>query len=204
MAKIAVDVVLLPPEETMDLVIEVNRELLKTFHNKIVLNKESCLPHISLAMGGIEEKDLIAIEKILQKVAEEFSAMELKAINIYANIIPTGKKVSGFEIEKINKLQLLHEIIMEKLIPYFTYDITLDMLYSPSQTEEVTLFWVKNYLKNSSFEKYFPHITIGFGETDKVDLPIIFTASKLALCHLGNYCTCRKILFSTKLKFLLS
>ena len=52
MAKIAVDVVLLPSEEMMDKAIEINRELLKRFDNKIILNKENCLPHISLAIDA--------------------------------------------------------------------------------------------------------------------------------------------------------
>lgn len=199
MAKIAVDVVLLLSEEIIDLAIEVNRELLKTFDNKIVLNKESCLPHISLAMGAIERDNLINIDNILQKLANQFSSMPLNIIDIYVDTIPTGKKVSGLKIEKTNELQLLHESIMKKLNSYFSYDITLNMIYSPPQVEKITLFWIKNYLKKSSFENFFPHITVGFGETDKVKLPVNFTASKLALCHLGNYCTCRKILLSTEL-----
>ncbi len=45
---------------------------------------------------------------------------------------------------------------------------------------------------------------IGIGEVENeicgIEFPIQFTASKLALCHLGNYCTCRKILSLHDLK----
>ena len=58
----------------------------------------------------------------------------------------------------------------------------------------------KNYPEKSSFENFFPHITIGYGEINNFSFPIIFSVSKLALCHLGNHCTCRKILASTNLK----
>ena len=200
MARIAVDVVLLPSDEMTDYAIEVNRGLLKTFDNKIILDRENCLPHISLAMGCIDEKDIPDIEKILRDIAKQHSFRELRVVDIRAETIPTGKKVSGFEIEKTKELQLLHEEVMQRLTPYFTYDVTTAMLFSPPEVEQATLFWIKNYPEKSSFENFSPHITIGFGETDKVKVPIKFAASKLALCHLGNHCTCRKVLVSTELE----
>jgi 2'-5' RNA ligase len=187
MARIAIDVVLLPSDQMTDYAIEVNRELLKTFDNKIILNNENCLPHISLAMGCIDEKDISDIEKILRDIAKRYSFSELRVVGIRAETIPTGKKVLGFNVEK------------KGLAPYFTYDVTTAMLFSPPEVEETTLFWIKSYPEKSSFENFSPHITIGFGETDKVEVPIKFAASKLALCHLGNYCTCRKVLVSTEL-----
>ena len=199
MARIAVDVVLLPSGEMTDYAIEVNRELLKTFDNKIILDRENCLPHISLAMGCIDEENIPDIEKILRDIAEQYSFRELRVIDIRAETIPAGKKVSGFKIEKTKELQLLHEEVMQRLTPYFTYDVATAMLFSPPEVEEATLFWIKNYPEKSSFENFSPHITIGFGETDKVKVPIKFAASKLALCHLGNHCTCRKVLVSTEL-----
>ncbi len=199
MARIAVDVVLLPSGEMTDYAIEVNRELLKTFDNKIILDRENCLPHISLAMGCIDEKDIPDIEKILRDIAEQYSFKELRVIDIRAETIPAGKKVSGFKIEKTKELQSLHEEVMQRLTPYFTYDVTTAMLFSPLEVEQATLFWIKSYPEKSSFENFSPHITIGFGETDKVKVPIKFAASKLALCHLGNHCTCRKVLVSTEL-----
>jgi 2'-5' RNA ligase len=199
MARIAIDVVLLPSDQMTNYAIEVNRELLKTFDKKIILNKENCLPHISLAMACIDEKDIPDIEKILQDIAKQYSFSELRVVGIYAETTPTGKKVSCFKIEKTKELRLLHEEVMQRLAPYFTYDVTRPRLFSPPEVEEATLFWIKNYPEKSSFEKFSPHITIGFGETNKVGLPIKFAASKLALCHLGNHCTCRKILVSTGL-----
>ncbi len=74
------------------------------------------------------------------------------------------------------------------------------MVLSPPMASESTLAWIKNYSEKSSFEKFFPHITIGYGEINDYSFPIKFTASKLALCHLGNHCTCRKILASVKLE----
>jgi hypothetical protein len=64
---------------------------------------------------------------------------------------------------------------------------------------ESTLQWIRDYPENSSFENFFPHITIGYGQMENISSPIEFTASALALCHLGNHCTCRDVLISIDL-----
>ena len=199
MAKIAVDVVLLPSEEMADKAIAANKELLKEYGDKIVLDKDSCPPHISLAMGCIDETDIDEIDTILRKITEESSLRQLSAFGIHTETNRAGEKVSVIAIEKAEALQSLHEEVMHRLSPYFSYDVKADMVLSSSETSESTLDWIKNYPEKSSFEKFFPHITIGYGEIKNFSFPTQFTISRLALCHLGNHCTCRKILSSTKL-----
>jgi len=199
MVRKAVDVVLLPDEAMTERAIEANRELVAKYGEKIVLNKESCLPHISLAMGCIDEKDIDAIGTILKAVAESSVVTELEAIGVQTSTNSVGEKVSAFEVENRNELQLLHEEVMEKLAPYLGSDVTADMLYELAEVGESTLLWIKNYREKSSFTEFFPHITIGYGETEGQRFPIRFGASRLALCHLGNHCTCRKVLVSIKL-----
>ena len=219
MPKIAVDVVLLPSDEMMDKAIEINRKLSAFSGNKMVLNKKDCLPHISLAMGVIDEKNLFFVEKDLQEIAKQFSPVSLEAA-VSVHTTPTGEKNSWFEIKNIKELQALHEEVMKKFSGYFTYDAAAEALYSSSDADESTLSWINNYPQNSSFEKFSPHITLGVGEISDDGLQMEFTplerkphprlvrknisnrsgfltgftASRLALCHLGNHYTCRKIL----------
>ena len=200
MAEIAVDVVLLPSEEMADKAIAANKELLKQCADKIVLDKENCLPHVSLAMGCIDERDIADIEKILQAIAKQSSLGQLSAIGIHTGTNSTGEQVSVLQIERTEALQSLHEEVMRRLAPYFNYDVTADMVLSPPRAGESTLAWIKSYPEKSSIEKFFPHITIGYGEINNFSFPIKFTASKLALCHLGNHCTCRRILALAELK----
>lgn len=196
MSRIAVDVVLLPDEAMTDRTLEVNAELVKRFGDKIVLNKENCLPHISLAMGCLEETDIASVEKVLEEIANETSMPDLKVVGIRTSGNSKGETVSVFELEKTTQLQSLHEKIMDRLAPYLTSDVTEDMMYGSEEVAESTLLWIKNYRQKSSFENFFPHITIGYGQVENHSPPETFTASKLALCHLGNHCTCRKILLS--------
>jgi len=200
MAEIAVDAVLLPSEEMVDKAIAANKELQKQCADKIILDKESCLPHISLAMGCIDERDIADIEKVLQTIAKQNSLGRLSAIGIHTSENSAGEQVSVLQIERAESLQSLHEEVLRRLEPYFNYDITVDMVFSPPMAGESTLAWIKDYPEKSSFEKFFPHITIGYGEINDYSFPIEFAVSKLALCHLGNHCTCRKILASAELK----
>jgi len=199
MAKKAVDVVLLPDDAMMDNAIEANKELVKKFGEKIVLNKESCLPHISLAMGCVNETDLVTIEEVLRIIAEKNALPELRVVGILTSTNSAGERVSAFEVEKTKELQLLHEKVMAELAIYLSYDVTKDMIYNGGEIGESTLLWIKDYRDKSSFANFFPHITIGCGDVNDFSFQIKFTASELALCHLGNHCTCRKILASIEL-----
>ncbi|MHC4575197.1 MAG: 2'-5' RNA ligase family protein [Planctomycetota bacterium] len=199
MGKKAIDVVLLPDGTMTEKAIEANRELVRQCGEKVVLNKENCLPHISLAMGCVDESDTPGIEEILKEIAGKSSLGGLRVIGIQTSTNSAGEKVSVFEVEKTRELQSLHEEIMEKLGPYLSSDVTKEMLYDPGQVGQCTLLWIENYREKSSFENFFPHITIGYGEIENGPFPIQFSAAKLALCHLGNHCTCRKILASIEL-----
>jgi len=195
MAKLAVDVVLLPPDEIMDFVIKINREL-EDRRDGILLNKKDYLPHLTLAMGAVEESDIPFIEGRLKQALGKFSPIKITVSDIKTSDRPDGTKISSLEVEKSSELQALHEAVMKVMSNFFTYEGSPEMFYTPPLVEELPLFWLKNYHKTSVYEQYKPHITIGLGVPEKIALPITFIASKIALCHLGNYCTCRKIFFS--------
>ena len=200
MAKIAVDVVLLPSQEVMNQAIEANKKLLTQYADRIILDKENCLPHISLAMGCMDGQEIPDIEKILYTIAGKYhpGQLNIAGINIGTNAL--GEKVSAFEVKKTERLRLLHEEVMRRMMPYFSYDVTAEMVLSPPSAGESTLLWIKNYPEKSAFDNFFPHITIGYGQLDDFSFTSEFTASKLALCHLGNHCTCRKVLAAVELE----
>jgi len=194
MKKIAINVVLLPSREITQEAIEINEKL---GTSEIKLNNENCLPHITLAMGVIDEKDLEKVEEVLNGVSFDFNVLNLSFNKVESEETPSGKIVSGIPIKKSKQLQELHEEIMEKLESYLTYDVDKSMLYNPDEVEEETLSWIKDY-KQTSFKKFKPHITLGIGKVNSIQ-PMAFRASTLALFQLGNYCTCRKLLFETEL-----
>ena len=197
MGKKAIDVVLLPSDVVMDRAIEVNAELVREFGKRIVLNKEDCLPHISLAMGCVDENDIGIVEQVLKTIAKNYPPVELKITGIRISGNSVGEKVSAFVVEKTKVVQLLHEEVIRGLERYLSYYVTVDMI-NAEDVAESTLLWIKNYREKSSFGSFRPHITVGYGETEMEEqlFPIGFRASRLALCHLGNHCTCSKVLAS--------
>jgi len=199
MGGIAVDVVLLPDEAMTTQAIQVNRRLVGDQHQEIVLDRKTCLPHISLAMGCVDEKEIDAIREMLEGVARESTVSERKIVGVITPVNSRGETTSLFEVEKTGELQRLHERVMNEMDRFFAYNVTETMLYD-DVVAETTLEWIRNYRRKASYERFSPHITIGYGEVPvALSFPIAFRASRLAVCHLGNHCTCRKVLVSVDL-----
>ncbi len=219
MAKLAVDVVLLPSEAMMDQAIALNRRLLGRSDQGMILNKKDCLPHISLAMGCIAGEAVPLIQTILGKIAQRFPKLDLTAIAVRAVTSPAGRTVSSIEIERTAGLQRLHEAVMSKLSPHFSYTVSPEMFFvfladgvadetadatadatANTTIDKAAISWVENFPAQSSFTRFSPHITAGFGQTDYRLGPMRFRPASLALCQLGNFCTCRRILAAADLR----
>ena len=195
----AIDVVLLPEKAIADMAIEANGRLVEKFGDEIVLDKNKCLPHISLAMGCMDESDIAKISDVLESISKNYKPMVLGVAGIDVETNSLGQKVSGFMIENSQPLQSLHEEIMTKAQPLLTSDVSVEMIYPSGNISETTLQWIKNYRDKAAFENFSPHITLGYGAIEDLQFPKEFKTSTLALCHLGNHCTCREVLISFEL-----
>lgn len=196
MNKKAIDVVLLPSEKMMDKAIDINQELLKRGEpRKMVLNKTNCLPHISILMGCLADRNFDKVSSLLNEVASRHAIFNLQIAEVQQEGTSTV-----LNVQKDNRLQELHESIMEELGPFLSYDAVAEMLYNPSEAGPNSLEYINNFLNKASFENYSPHITVGSGTYQTEVFPVPFTAATLAICHLGNYCTCREILHQVQLE----
>ena len=192
----AVDIVLLPPDNIMDLAIKVNHDNPSTYP----LNKKSRLPHITLLQAIIKASDLKLAEDLLSNVAQRFKPLELSASLGHASLpgfSSTPSKSSYFNIEPSDSLQNLHEMIMHDFEDIATYDAKAEDFYD-SEVRQASLDWVKNFVRDAAHENYWPHVTLMTGTDELITIPP-FTARRLAICHMGDYNTCRKILFETTL-----
>ena len=188
---------MLPEETMMDYAITANAGLVKRFGGEIVLNKKDCLPHISLTMGCVNQDDVTKIGESLKPLAA-IAPRQLKLVDIQKTTSFSGKIVSVLRVERSNQLQNLHEKVCDAVKPFFTYDVTKEMI-ARGQAGTSTLQWIKNYPVKSSYSNFYPHITIGYGDLPDRELPADFAVSRLAMCHLGNHCTCTKILWSVNI-----
>jgi 2'-5' RNA ligase len=175
--------------------IAANARLVEKYDSQIVLGKDNCLPHVSLAMGCINEQDVQPIAQVLGTIAGECPIGELTVTGIAATLNAKGQQVSSFILAQTVELRSLHENVMNRMQTYFSYDVTPEMIHGNEPVADSTLAWIATFREKSSFGAFFPHLTIGYGSvTEPTVFPIRMKASKLALCHLGNHCTCRKVL----------
>jgi len=193
MGRIAVDIVLLPDEAMTQQAIRINRALVGE-HRAEILGPRTCLPHISLAMGIIEEIDVDVIRQLLERLARETAVHQLTILGVESSTNTQGQTVILLAVERTPALQDLHERVMRETEPLFGHDATEDMI-ADEIVAPSTLEWIRNYPTQASFDRFAPHITIGYGRVEAgVSFPYPFVVERLALCHLGNHCTCRKVL----------
>ncbi len=199
MSSIAVDVVLLPELSVAQWAIQINHGLVRNHDSQIVLDAEHCLPHISLAMGCIESRDIEDITHILETLAQAHPLLQVQAAGIATSTNAKGRTVSSLGIAKTQSLQRFHEDIMHHMKPFFRYDVTEDMLYGEKPVADTTLAWIRDYPNKSGFSRFLPHITLGYGNVEECSYPQLIGISRLAVCHLGNHCTCRRILAQVRI-----
>jgi len=195
MLKKIIDIVLLPPENIMDICIKINKQDPHAFSD---LNKKNNFPHISLAMGAVKTKKLPTIKNTIKKITSSFKPINLKIIKASYIITPANIKSYQLNFEKNNAIIKLHISIMNNLADFLTYDVQSDMFYKDNheKIDEVSMHWVKTYkAKAGNPNNFNPHISLKCTKTDYKNFPIKFKASQLAICSMGKHGTCREILF---------
>jgi hypothetical protein len=191
MTKIAIDIVLLPSEDIMDKAIAINT----TFSDRgIALEKQNTFPHISLCMGVLDNQDLGVLGEKARDIAPIYLPLDLTIDTVETTLRRDRRTVSVWHIKKTTPLQSLHESIMKQCLPYLSSDAKEEML-AAKEIDPITLEWISDYATQASFDHFKAHITLGFGEPEPLQDPITFTASRIAICLLGDHCTCQKILW---------
>jgi hypothetical protein len=197
MKPIAVDIVLIPDAHLFDQALSINADLVKNHGSDIVLHATQCLPHISLAMGGIDQDDICHVKQKLHALWRLYpldGLLRTKGLVYKTN--SRGETISSIELDKDSDLQVLHEKVMEHIGPCFKYSITEDMFVGKGPIAHSSLAWVSAFKEEAAYEHFWPHITLGYGKAEAVKVRDTFYADSLKLCQLGNHCTCQKVLVS--------
>jgi 2'-5' RNA ligase len=199
--QIAVDIVLLTPEPIIEASIATNTRLVeRTGNRKVVLDRQHAIPHISLAMGTVERSDLAALGQGLDDIVHRYLPLETTLTELAAVTTETGDIVSGFNVRRTDEVQALHEAVMKQLLAFDTGTVAVSMI-AGWEHEAITAFttrYIGGFSEHSAYGNYSPHITLGYGDAREdflaFSFPLPFLCTSAAVCHLGNYCTCREIL----------
>lgn len=199
--KLAIDVAILPPEDVMEKLININRQAAAKNFAWGPLAKDDFLPHLSLAMGGIEHDNLETVRSIIEEIARKFSPIPIELNELYYVETPDDAKMYGLRAKNIPPLQQLHENLVNELQQHFSYDCTKESLYSKPGEDIKEPDYINKFHSSYSFEAFDPHITLRIKEEVGQDalLPITFAAMTVAACHVGVMTTCRKVLFRVEL-----
>ena len=199
----AIDIVLLPPPEVRDAAIQTNRMLIEeTGDDAIRLDVADRIPHVSLAMGCIPGSTLSQLNVPLELLAKRLLPMEVGIEGAVSVITDSGDQVSGINLAKDDSLLILHRSVVAQLAGIAQEKCTMAS-FIRDEGEELTPFtlgYVPEYAQKAGYDRYSPHITLGNGDVTGIEgLPVLpekATFSTIAVCHLGNHCTCWSVLWS--------
>ena len=186
---IAIDIVLLPPQEIWDLSVSLSRDIREQNPESDILLDDTHLPHITLVQASVDN-----LEEIYKVTKKSLADIRPLPFNVECVMIDENGTV-GLSIVKTKELQQLHNDLMSS-IEKFRRDVDSKAFYldSDQAVGRGTLDWVQNFTQHTGYEKYIPHITLGrISSSPKIEQKR-FIADRVAVCHLGNHCTCRKIL----------
>ncbi len=201
---IAIDVVLLPPPEVSAAALTFNQKLIERYGDRsIVLDPFACLPHVSLAMRTIPRRSLPLLTAGFERLARSSLPLDLRLEGAVAVTTDSGDVVSGINLEKSEPLLILHRSVMAQVNSVPAEQCSPRDI-SAEKNEEIAPFtcnYVNGYANHAAYDRYSPHITLGHGDVtalDGVSVPAMARFTSLAVCHLGNHCTCREILWQRR------
>ncbi|NYT05849.1 MAG: 2'-5' RNA ligase family protein [Methanomicrobiales archaeon] len=197
----AIDIVLLPPGPVMEAAIALNRSMNEKAGNTILeLDRTTAIPHISLAMGAVRAGDLPAIGALLDAIAAEMLPIEIFPDDIVTVTTSSGDAVSGLDLERTAALKELHERVMRAVEPFLLEEVTTAMV-AAGEDQTITPFtaaYATRYREDAAYGRFSPHITLGYWKAGNaaVGFPCacMFRCTSIALCSLGNNCTCRGVI----------
>jgi 2'-5' RNA ligase len=182
----AIDIAILPPEDVSARAIALSAALPADESQGLLLGGD-CLPHITLTQQFVLAASLDALFAQIDDVLRDRAPLRLR-------VTEGGRSSSSvwMSIERTPELVSLHDQLLQVTEPF---EATGDAsAFFGEDARERDVGWVREFRRESSFDRFTPHITLGHASEPPVVEPIEFVATTIAVCHLGRFCTCRRII----------
>jgi 2'-5' RNA ligase len=190
---LALDVAILPPPDVRDLAIQLSAALPDADVEGLRLDAEH-LPHVTLTQQFVRTGDL---DRILERLDHVLRGQPPLTLHV-TGAGKTPASTVWMAVARSDALASLHERLMEALREFEQVGGG-PAAFVDRDGRLADVAWVTGYRLKSSFLAYAPHITLGHASEPPRIEPFTFEATTVAVCHLGRYCTCRRILQSWSL-----
>ena len=191
---LAIDVALLVSDSELTLLRKRNLDLLKSYPDGFSFD-ETHFPHVTLIQRFVKTSDLAQIIECVQEIFLRFAPLPIEV---------TGARLGGttinYAIAENSRLRDVHETLMKNLADFEETEGAADSFFNgdePVRDRDVEI--VGSFHSSQSLTRYYPHITLGVGREAIYEKPFTLTLSRVAICQLGRFCTCRKIFWEQAL-----
>ena len=184
---VALDVAILPPPDVMGRAIAYSAALPGAGGERLQLDAQH-LPHITLTQQFVTHDELESAFAEIDDVLEH-----QKPLRLWITEGGQSAQTLWLTVERTPQLLDLHERLMNALKGLERTGANAHAFFE-GIARVGDVHWVAGFRQQSAFGAFMPHITLGHGSRPPSVEPIEFDATAIAACHLGRFCTCRRVL----------
>lgn len=192
---IAVNVALLLPPDAMERVARLN-SLLYAEQPEGFLFGPTVVPHITIAQLFVRRENLLALIRQMDVILSVTEPLELAVTKIAGR-----NQICSLRLTRTAELLRVHASLMDEVKLVSESEGSVESFFEDknSPAREMDVAYVSSYRKRSSYTRYVPHITLGYGHPPVPDVFMDFVCRDAALFQLGRFCTGRQLVHHWKL-----
>ena len=182
----AIDIAILPPADVSARAIALSAALPADESQGLRLGVDR-FPHITLTQQFVPSESLDPLLAQLGRLLRDCEPVPLR-------VTGGGKGTGGLSsvwmtIERTPALSNLHAQLLQAAEP-FEVATGDDSAFFGRDARDRDVRWVRAFRRESSVDRFTPHITLGHASEPPTVEPMEFVATTIAVCHLGRFCTC--------------
>ena len=189
----AIDIAVLPPADVSRRAVALSAALPANQSQGLRLDADHP-PHITLTQQFVPADTLDALLDQVDRVLSGHQPLDLR--------VTGGAKGSNsvwMAIERTPAVVVLHERLQHATEPFEASDGDASA-FVDGDARDGDVRWVQQFRRESSFASFTPHITLGHASEPPRVEPMDGVATTIAVCQLGRFCTCRRIIRAFELR----
>jgi 2'-5' RNA ligase len=186
-ARYAIDIAILLPPDVSQRAVALSAALPPHESRGLLLGPEY-LPHITLTQQ-FTSRD--ALDEAIARV--DLVLRDQKPLSLRVTGGARGSNSVWMAVERTVEIMKLHERLLAATAAFDAADGDASAFFA-ADARDRDVRGVREFRLESSFARFMPHITLGHASEPPLVAPIDFVATRIAMCHLGRFCSCRRII----------